>query len=48
MEGKRVKNNLSSSFIYKYLSDLTVMIMAHFSQDCQLCITCSLMYLGNK
>ena len=30
MEGKREKNNLSLSFIYKYLSNLTVMIMALF------------------
>lgn len=44
MEGGREKNNLSLSFIYKYLSDLTIMIMTHFSYPYKLCITCSLMY----
>lgn len=48
MEGKREKNNLSLSFIYKYLSNLTVMIMVHFSQARKLCVTCPLMYLGYK
>jgi len=35
---------ISLSFIYKYLSDLTIMIMTHFSYPYKLCITCSLMY----
>ena len=48
MEGKREKNNLSLSFIYKYLPNLTVMIMALFFLKPVNCIICPQMYLGNR